>query len=146
MDINSLLCVCTGNICRSPLAERLLAHALPGVTVGSAGIGALEGHEMAEPAAAIAEREGLTPVAHSAQQITRDILREFELVLVMEVTQKEWIEHNFPEARGRVFMFSHWQGGDDIQDPFRLSDDVFERVYAQLASCTADWRQRLAAS
>lgn len=145
MNISSILCVCTGNICRSPLAERLLAAALPGATVASAGIGALQGKPMDPAAAAIARREGFVADDHAGQQLTAALVKQFELILVMEEDQKHWIESRFPESRGRVFLFTHWQDGEDIEDPFRLPDEVFEDVYAELQSCAEDWQQRLRA-
>ncbi len=143
MNINSVLCVCTGNICRSPLAQGLLKRNLPGVEVASAGIGALAGAPMDPSAAAIAEREGLPVDDHRGRQITRDMTRDYDLIIVMEAGQKKWITANFPESRGRVFLASHWQGGDEVADPYRLSDDVFEAVYTQLETCMADWGRRL---
>src|SRR5699024_1315563 len=113
MKISSVLCVCTGNICRSPLAERLLARALPGVKVASAGIGALQGSPMDPAAAAIARRESLMPETHAGCQLTPDMVREYELILVMEHSQKEWIESRYRHSSGRVYMMSHWQGGND---------------------------------
>lgn len=126
------------------MAERLLAEELPDATVASAGIGALQGKPMDPAAAAIARREGLnSDDHHGGRQLTQEMVRGFELILVMEADQKEWIEDRYPESRGRVFMASHWQGGRDIADPFRMSDDVFETVYTQLKSCMEDWRRRL---
>lgn len=98
---------------------------------------------MAPAAAAIAARESLKPESHVGRQLTPGMVREFELILVMEQGQKEWIEGRYPQSAGRVFMMSHWQGGDDIRDPYRLADAVFESVYQQLASCADDWRHRL---
>src|SRR5699024_5542548 len=98
---------------------------------------------MAATAAAIAKREGLAPEKHLARQLTRKLVRQYDLILVMEAMQKTWIESRYPKSRGRVFLISYWQGGDDIEDPFRLANDVFESVYAQLVSCTDDWCQHL---
>lgn len=99
---------------------------------------------MDSAAAEIAKRESLTPTDHMARQLTPNMAREFELILVMEQGQKAWIESRYPQSRGRVFMISHWQGGADVEDPYRQSDQVFETIYAELCSCTEDWRQRLA--
>lgn len=143
MDISSVLCVCTGNICRSPLAERLLAAAVPGTRVESAGIGALEGAPMEPTAAAIAAREGFTAEDHRARQLTRAMVRDFDLVLAMDTGHKDWIERRYPGSRGRVFLASHWQEGDDIEDPYGLSAHMFERVYTELVSCMDDWGHRL---
>lgn len=143
MTTRSVLCVCTGNICRSPLAERLLARALPELTVASAGIGALAGHPMASPAAAIALRDNLTPIHHAARQLTPTLVRQFDLILVMEATQQAWIEQRYPKSRGRVCLISYWEGGEDVEDPYQQSAAVFESIYAQLISCVEDWHQRL---
>lgn len=143
MRVDSILCVCTGNICRSPLAEGLIKRDLPGVRVSSAGIGAMEGGRMPEPAARIAVREGLDLEAHRGRQITSQILREHELVLVMEEGQKQWLAAEFPQSRGRVFIATHWQGGEDVIDPYRQSEEVFEQVYAVLVGAIGDWTTRL---
>lgn len=54
-----ILVVCTGNICRSPVAEAMLRDALPGLEVHSAGLGALAGHGVEPTAAALARADGL---------------------------------------------------------------------------------------
>lgn len=143
MNISSVLCVCTGNICRSPLAQGLLKREVPGVEVTSAGIGALEGAPMDPSAAAIAVREGLPIDDHRGRQITRAMVRDHDLIIVMEAGQKTWVTAKFPESRGRVFLASHWGNGEDVADPYRLSDQVFEAVYKELTSCMADWGRRL---
>ena len=143
MQIQSVLCVCTGNICRSPLAEGLIRRDARAMKVASAGIGAVVGGKMPTPAAAIAKREGLALDTHRGQQVTRPMLQSFELVLVMEAGQKDWLCAQFPESRGRVFLTSHWTGGDDIIDPYRLSDEVFETAYAEIDKGVAQWLARL---
>lgn len=144
MQVKRILCVCTGNICRSPLAEGLIRRDAPSLEVASAGIGAVVGGRMPEAAAHIAEREGLALEAHRGQQITRPMIQAHDVVLVMEADQKNWLFAQFPEARGRVFLASHWLDGADVPDPFRQADRVFEQVYATLERCVASWLQRLA--
>lgn len=143
MDIKRIICVCTGNICRSPLAELLLARALPERAVSSAGIGALEGHPMAPDAAAIARREGLGGDDHKARQLDAGMIADHDLILVMEARQKDWITSQFPHSRGRIYLYSHWQSGDDIMDPYRKSSAIFEQVHAELVQCTSSWADRL---
>ena len=146
MQIQSVLCVCTGNICRSPLAEGWLRREMPFLQVSSAGIGAVQGGEMPQAAADIAAREGLDLAEHRGRQITRPILQAHELVLVMEAGQRDWLASNFPEVRGRTFMASHWLGGDDIQDPYRLNAEVFEQVYKEIVDALTQWQKRLTPS
>lgn len=57
---NSILVVCTGNICRSPIGERYLRRALPNKKIDSAGISALVGHSADDSAIRIAEKHGIS--------------------------------------------------------------------------------------
>lgn len=144
MNVKSVLCVCTGNICRSPYAEGLLRRDLPDAHISSAGIGAVVGGEMPEAAANIAAREQLDLENHRGRQISGEILREHELVLVMEEGQKHWIADRFPESRGRVFLVSHWGDKQDVPDPFKHSEQFFEEVFVSLAEYVSNWTARLA--
>jgi protein-tyrosine phosphatase len=81
----SVLIVCTGNICRSPLAEQLLrarfaAVGIPAV-IHSAGTGALVGHEMTPEAALLSQRYGGDPAGHAARQLTPELIAGADLVL-----------------------------------------------------------------
>ena len=83
-----LLLVCTGNICRSPMAEaiarRLLAsRGRDDVTVASAGTAAQDGAPASEGAYLIALEHGLDLSAHRARQITTDLVADADLVLGM---------------------------------------------------------------
>ncbi|MES1935638.1 Low molecular weight phosphotyrosine protein phosphatase [Salinisphaera hydrothermalis C27AD] len=91
----------------------------------------------------IAARESLDLATHRGRQITTPIVRNSDLILVMERGQLDWIVSSFPESRGRVFMATHWVGGDDIADPFRKSAAFFEQVYEQIEQALAEWSQRL---
>jgi len=76
-----ILTVCVGNICRSPLAERLLTHRLPGVTVASAGIRAVVGSAMEPKAAAELVQRGGDPEGFAARQLVAPMVDEAQLVL-----------------------------------------------------------------
>lgn len=143
MQVKGVLCVCTGNICRSPLAEGLFRRDMPWLTTTSAGLGAVVGGRMPEPARRIAQREGLDLDGHRGRQIDSKLLRSRELVLVMEAGQKLWLSEQFPESRDRLFIISHWRGGADVEDPFRKSADVFERIFLQIEQSVTDWASRL---
>ncbi|ROO25815.1 protein-tyrosine phosphatase [Salinisphaera orenii MK-B5] len=143
MQFQSILVICTGNICRSPLAEGLFRRDAPRLNVSSAGIGAVVGGTMPDPAARIAEREGLALETHRGRQVDEQIIRDHDLVVVMEEGQRQWLTTRFPQSRGRVFLLSHWRGGEDIADPYQRSEEFFEHIYAELEPCVADWVQRL---
>ncbi|MCU1639279.1 MAG: low molecular weight phosphatase family protein [Microbacteriaceae bacterium] len=81
----TVLVVCTGNICRSPLAERLLqarlqAAGIP-VTVRSAGTIAMVGDDMQPNVTALLARYGGEPTVHRAQQLTPELIASADLVL-----------------------------------------------------------------
>lgn len=145
MAFNNILCVCTGNICRSPLAEGLLRRALPHADVSSAGVGAIEGGSMPSEAQMIADREGLQLAGHRGRQITTPIANNADVIIVMEKAQREWVVERFPQTRGRVFLLSHWADGKDTADPFRKSQEFFERIFQEIDAHTKDWAVRLGA-
>jgi protein-tyrosine phosphatase len=80
----SILAVCTGNVCRSPAVERLLATKLgPTVTVRSAGTHALVGHPISDPMAALLTDSGIEPDSFEARRLSENMLKEANLVLTM---------------------------------------------------------------
>ena len=81
-ELFSILAVCTGNVCRSPAVERLLASKLgPTVTVSSAGTHALVGHPISEPMAALLLDSDVEPDSFEARRLSEQMLKEADLVL-----------------------------------------------------------------
>lgn len=141
-----ILVVCTGNICRSPVGEALLRTRVPERTVESAGLGALAGHEVEPTARELAEADGLDVADHRARQISRDMLQQADLVLVMSDGQRQAIGSSHPEALGKTMRFGHWLDdgrGRDIPDPYGKSREVFEQVHTLLVEAAAGWARRL---
>ncbi len=81
---DSILIVCTGNICRSPIGERYLRKALPHKKIDSAGTGALVGHAADESAIYISTKHGISLDGHLGRQLTPSLARKYDLILVME--------------------------------------------------------------
>lgn len=142
--LSSVLVVCVGNICRSPMAQALLAARLGGhgVRVESAGLGALVGHPADPTALELLAELGQDLGAHRARQVAARHVREFELILVMEQWQKRELETLYPQARGRVFRLGHWRGVD-IADPYRRPRAVFEQALAAIRAGVDDWVGKL---
>ena len=100
--IRHILVVCVGNICRSPMAEQLLKSALKGqegITVESAGLGALVGHPADDYALELMEEMGEDIRAHRAMQIYPDMVHAADLVLVMEFSHQRAIDDADSTAR-----------------------------------------------
>lgn len=140
---SSVLVVCTGNICRSPIAERLLRQALPEKQIDSAGIAALVGHSADEGAIVAAGKHQLLLDNHRATQFTSALGRQYDLILVMEKLHQEQISRISPEARGKIMLLGHWLGQREIPDPYRKSQEAFESVYRLIDQACQSWLQKL---
>lgn len=141
--VNSVLVVCTGNVCRSPVGERLLRQACPRLTVDSAGTMAMSGH-CADPSAhAVATSNGLCLDGHVARQLTPDMVRSYDLLLVMELEHIKQVMALAPWARGKTLLFGLWNGSAVIPDPWRQSQTVLNDVFKQLERASQQWAARL---
>jgi len=137
-----ILVLCVGNICRSPMAQALLAREFPDKTVWSAGLSALVGNPADPMAVEVAAAHGLDLSAHRAQQVTGWMSQVAELILVMEQGHKSELEQKFPLVRGRVFRLGEL-GKFDIADPYRQSKASFETAYADIERGVAQWAPRI---
>ncbi len=140
--IRRILVVCIGNICRSPMAEGLLRQALPNVQVSSAGVAALVGHGAAPIAVQVMSEVGVDITAHRARSLTDAIAREADLILVMDEAQKQHVSEQYPYTRGKVFRLAE-AAKQDIPDPYRQSEEVFRKVFAQVENGVRDWVKRV---
>ncbi|NLU19036.1 MAG: protein tyrosine phosphatase [Serratia liquefaciens] len=136
---DSILVVCVGNICRSPTGERLLKQHLPDKKIASAGLGALVGHAADASAIAVAQQNGLSLEHHSGTQLTKELCREYSLILVMERKHIDGVCRLAPEVRGKTMLFAHWLGQKDIPDPYGKSVEAFDFVYRQLHESAEKW-------
>lgn len=89
----NILFICTGNICRSPMAaqmleQRLEAAGISGVAIASAGVGAMVGRDLDVTVAGAMQEMGFKPAHHVAQQVTEDLIREADLILTATVDHR----------------------------------------------------------
>ncbi len=140
---NRILVVCDGNICRSPTVAAMLRELKPEKAVSSAGLVGLVGQDMESTARAVAEENGLDCGTHVARKLDSELCRDSDLILVMESRQKERLGRAFPEASGKTFLLTHWNGGHDIPDPYKRGRDAFERIYPPMREATKAWAEKL---
>lgn len=140
--INSILVVCVGNICRSPIGERLLQTLLPDRTIASAGIAALVGHSADPLSVEVAAEHQLDLTGHVARQLTAEMCQPYDLILVMEKRHVDGVCQIAPEARGKIMLFGHWLQ-QQIRDPYGQDKMVFEQVYSLLERSAKEWLKKL---
>ena len=103
-DAFSILTVCTGNVCRSPAVERLLASKLGHtVSVASAGTHALVGHPISEPMAVLLRNSGVQDIPFEARRLSEQMLKEANLVLPLTRAQRSLVVELWPAAVRRTF-------------------------------------------
>lgn len=102
-----ILTVCTGNICRSPLAMQLLRESFKGYEtfeVSSAGVQALVGHQMPSDSQRIARLNGISaPELHTAQQLSTELVEQADLILAMDRSHRKAIVELSPRSSKKVF-------------------------------------------
>jgi protein-tyrosine phosphatase len=140
--MRSILVVCEGNICRSPMAQGLLAVALPETRVLSAGLGALIGNPADPTALLLMQERGIDITSHRAVQITKPICSESDLILVMDPSQRKRLEELYPQVRGRVFRVGE-HTKRDIPDPYRLPEKAFRDSLFLMDEGLREWLQRI---
>ena len=133
-DRFSVLFVCTGNICRSPTAERLLRHALrdrlgdegaASYDVTSAGVGALVDEPIQPHAAALLAGQGVEVEGFAARQLDADMLASTDLLLAMTREHRSVAATQMPQVVPRLFTLREFArlatAGDDqvavVADP-----------------------------
>jgi protein-tyrosine-phosphatase len=130
--------VCTGNICRSAMAELLLRHLAAkrglDLTAASCGTAAESWYEVPEAARRLLAAEGVPAFEHKPRLATRETLREADLILAMTQEHLDHIVERFPEFAGRTRLFREQAGfgEQDVEDPMGRPDEAFAACLAVL--------------
>ena len=143
-ESKQILLVCTGNICRSPMAEVILRARLGKDTdwkVASAGVAAPNAVPASEEAIVACRELGLDLRQHGSQPVTRELMENSRWIIVMTEMHREILSRQYPEFHAHIrllksFGFSGAFG--DIPDPIGGSLDVYRTVRGMIESAISD--------
>lgn len=144
-----VLFVCTGNTCRSPMAEALFRDMLAkqfgcrpdevesqGVVVASAGIAAWAGGRASGNAVEAMEERGIDLTAHASQPLTEELVRQADVIWTMTNSHRAAITSQFPEAAARAAVLSPDRRDvvDPIGGPVAVYRECARQIHDHLAS------------
>jgi len=142
-NVWDILVVCTGNMCRSPLAAaalraKLVTSGINGVVVRSAGTLAPAGHPATPEAVDAAESRGLDISYHRTTPLDKANVRRADLILVMEAPRHiDAVIAIDPDAEAKTFLLSDFSdgpwGGQNIPDPIGISYGFYEVIFDRMS-------------
>jgi RpiB/LacA/LacB family sugar-phosphate isomerase len=138
--MKKVLFICTGNVCRSPMADGLLKHMLRGrndVQVVSAGLGALDGATATDAAIEVMAELGIDISSHVSQPLNSDLVRQADYIFTMTRQQQDMIHALYPAAAEKTFLVREFEEAGtaenkDIADPIGQPLEVYRRTRDQI--------------
>ncbi len=133
-----IIFVCTGNICRSPMAEGILRHrwseaGIEDRTVSSMGVQGLDESQATELARQVCQEHGVDISEHLSRSIIGEELQTADLILCMEPGHVSFINTFYPWHSDRIALLGAWPGKpkrkSTVQDPIGGSLGLYRKVF-----------------
>ena len=140
---NLILTICTGNVCRSPMAEKLLQHALAGqgtplnqIEIVSAGVAAGYGEPASVNSVTALKKVKIDLDGHRSQPVTQDLIDRAFLILGMTQSHIDTLNYYHTDLPERVHLFREFMGKDDspeIPDPYGQNYTAYAACFDSMA-------------
>ena len=149
--MKNILLVCTGNTCRSPMAQALLSRMLQERDAGraefqvsSAGLNTGDGLPASEYAIAVMEERGINIKTHRSRPVNARLIQQADLILTMTDVQREYLFDRFPNRKENIFSLAGFAGAPgEVPDPFGGGRAVYEECAVQLEGLLSRVVERL---
>ena len=141
----TILFLCTGNTCRSPMAAGYLQKSLKekgvkDIEVRAAGVMTIPGLLATPEAIQVMDSVGVDLRRHRSSQLTRDLIRKADLILGMTPFHVQSALRVSDEARGKTFLFKEYTRSDlkntQIVDPMGCTLEVYKKVFSEIRHAT----------
>lgn len=145
-NIESILFVCTGNSCRSPMAEALAKEMFANnIKVASAGTHVMPGMKASSGSIVAMQKIDLDLSKHESQMLTEDLIDQYDLLICMTIGHKRHTLDLHPDAIGKVSVLTDFLGGESlgIDDPVGLSSEAYEECAKQIQKCLQGFLKEL---
>ena len=124
--------VCTGNICRSPMAEAIFKDIAGNVEVSSAGTFALDGEMASYNAIEVCKSHGLDLSGHRSPPIEDSDIEEMDLVLTATVRHRDYLKEEYPNLKICTIKECAGYENLDIADPYGYNLNVYENCFLEI--------------
>lgn len=147
--VSEVLFVCTGNSCRSVMAEYLFRKMAADkglqVRAHSAGVAAARGAGASFETLEVLKIDGIDARPHSSRMVHEDNMESADMVLALTDLHAEHLKGHFPEYQSKIYLLTEFYTGQNkqffingIPDPIGMNRHFYENTYAVVRDCVAN--------
>ncbi len=125
--MKNVVFICTGNVCRSPMAEgfyRQLTESDDFIAIGSAGISAFDGQAASGHSVEVMKQENIDISKHESRMLTPEIVDQATHIFGMTCGHRDAVQMMFPESSEKVFVLREFLVGSDADFDLDVSDPI----------------------